>query len=169
MGLPYVHKHIKFLTDPVAIQMELDGDGKTVVAIDRGDLIALDGGYPVAPEDFTWDTDEATTQAAFAAALQGVSEDRVRLGDPIDYTTDPDVTKPSILRDGTFLVYVEDGTYDIDDYIGPAQDGANNNLKNQCAVVASKSLATFIVEEPKTTTSADPFVVARLINTSVKR
>lgn len=169
MALPNVHKHIRGLVDPIPVQVELDADNLSVVAIEIGELVALEGGYPVAPADFTWDTDEATTQAAFIETLLGTSADRVRVGDLSTAYHDLGLTQPLIYQDGTHLVYVENAAYTIGDYIGPAQDGVTLFLKNQCAIVATKDLAAFVVVEDKTTTAQDPFVQARLINTTVKR
>lgn len=173
MGILGVHKHIGGEVDPVALYMELDAPigqgGQTVKALAAGELAAIDGGYPVGVNDFTWDTDLATTQAAFAAALIGVSADRVRLGDPLNYTDDPGLANPLFNQDGNFYVNVADDTYAFGDYIGPSKDGVNDLLSNVCEAVATKDLATFVVLEVKTTTAADPFIKARLINTAVKR
>lgn len=45
----------------------------TAKAIAVGDLVALSSGSAISASDFTWDTNLATTQTAFASAFLGVS------------------------------------------------------------------------------------------------
>lgn len=163
------HEFRTHLHDAIPVQVDLTS-GKADFDIAIGDLVADDtaNGY-VSPVNFTWDTDLATTQTAFAAALIGVSADRVQAGDPAHYTIDPDVTKPSINQDGTYSVYVEAASYTIGQYLGPSANVGGDGLINQCEGVATKALATFVVQEDKAATAADPYVLARLINTPVKR
>lgn len=162
------HTFRKHLQDPIPVQVNLTS-GKAAFGIEVGDLVAKDStnGY-VNPVNFTWDTDLATTQTAFAAALIGVSADRVIAGDPAHYSVDPDVTRPLVNQDGTYTVYVENGTYAIGDFIGPSANGGGDGLINQCEVVPTLARATFVVQEDKTADASDPYVLARLINTPAK-
>lgn len=163
------HQFRTHLMDGIPVEVDLTS-GKADLDLAVGDLVAKDdtNGYASAV-NFTWDTNLATTQAAFAAALIGVSVDRVQAGDPAHYSVDPDVTRPMINQDGTYSVYVEAATYSIGQYLGPSANGGGDGLINQCEAVASKTLATFVVQEDKTASTSDPYVLARLINTPVKR
>lgn len=167
------HIFLTHLRDPVVVEVDTtlaDGYNQADYDIAQGDLVSKDdtNGY-VNPVNFPWDSNLTTTQTAFAAALVGVSADRVRAGHPASFHDDTDETKPLINQDGTYNVHVENDTYAVGDFIGPSANGGGDGLINQCEAVASKALACFVVQEDKTTTSSDPYVQARLINTAVKR
>ncbi|QDT36109.1 capsid cement protein [Stratiformator vulcanicus] len=59
--------------------------------IDPGDLLFLDSGVAKPAADFAWDTDLATTRAAFAAAFLGVAHSRSIAGetDPVSVDISP--------------------------------------------------------------------------------
>jgi hypothetical protein len=95
-------------------------DAETV--IEAGDLVWLDGddGKPAA--DFPWDTNLATTQAAFAAVFLGVAHQQSRAGD----------AEPISVDVGPHSVYEFDAAsaaYELGDPLGP--DESNSTLMNQ--------------------------------------
>ena len=61
-------------------------DGGTV--IDAGDLVYLDGDDVKPASSFPWDTDLATTQAAFAAVFLGVAHQQSAAGETDDLSID---------------------------------------------------------------------------------
>jgi hypothetical protein len=131
--------------------------------ISIGDLVAELSGAAVRADQFTWTTDLATTQAAFALALLGISADR-----SLEDDTSELALNIAIHMDGDFYVdMAAAGTFDVGDYLGPAKHASNNTLINELAPVANKSLATHVVVKKETASTTR--VLARLINTPVKR
>jgi hypothetical protein len=95
---------------------------------------------------FIWDTDLATTQAAFIAKFAGISDSRSRLG-----TTDPRDLRVSFNCDPTAVFEFElasAANLEIGDYIGIA--GSGSALINKVAPVATRSLAIGQVVEDLT-------------------
>jgi len=155
------------------ITKEVDStNGAADFGIAKGELVANDStNGVVAPANFTFDTDEATTRENFVAAFLGVSMDRVRAGKPSEFHEDPIELKPSIAQDGTFDVLVENGTYEIGDLLGPGFDGGGSVLTNTCKAVGAENQATFVVQEDITidANTTRKFVNARVVNTPAKR
>lgn len=90
----------------------------TVIA--RGDMLYFDTtSHVVKPaSDFTWDTDLATTQGAFAAVFCGIAEEASASGEttPISVETSPEAV---------YEIDVPSGTYHQDDKFGPDKDTGN--------------------------------------------
>lgn len=90
--------------------------------IEAGDLVWLDENEVKPTADFPWDSDLATTQAAFAAAFLGVAHQPSPAGDARDISVDV----------SPFAVYefdVEPASYEVGDALGP--DVASESLMNQ--------------------------------------
>lgn len=161
------HKHRILDTDPIVVPITPDADGKAQSDIPKGYLVALDDGTEglLKVTDWAWDTDLATTRAAFVAAFVGVSEDRVRAGYPATFSDDPNIElNPSVMTKGEFDVEVADATYAIGDLLGPDDSGASS-LLNTCEKVTGVTEACFRVVEAKTTSATNGQTIrARLIS-----
>lgn len=95
-------------------------DAETV--IEAGDLVWLDGDDAKPAADFPWDTNLATTQAAFAAVFLGVAHQQSQAGD----------TEPISVDVGPHSVYefdVASAAYELGDALGP--DESSSTLMNQ--------------------------------------
>ncbi len=91
-------------------------DAATV--IEAGDLIWLDDDDAKPASDFTWDTDLATTQEAFATKFLGVSHQQSRAGE----------TAPISVDVSPFSVYEFDAasaSYQVGQTLGPDADGSS--------------------------------------------
>ena len=102
--------------------------------IQVGDLVANQSGATPAAS-FTWDTDLATTQTAFAAAFLGVAASRSR-------AASTDARDLSVLVDQTGVIECDctSANYTVGQLVGPAKD-TGNNLKQAVVGVATKALA----------------------------
>jgi len=119
----YVHGDIKPKTSKAVA---------TAVVIEKGDLVEQTAGVIDAADNFTWDTDLATTQAAFCALFFGVAQGRSRSGD-----TDP----ITVATSGVFRFTCAAATFEVGDLVGPAK-ATGNALENQKVVaVADEKLA----------------------------
>ncbi len=153
--------------DPIFIDVALTASkpGRT---IHQGALLAVDAaaspaGLVDAPT-FTWDTNLATTQAAFALAFRGMC-----VSESILASTDARQLTVTCLQDGNveFDLAAALGSALVEgDYIGPAKDSGNAML-NSCVKVATKSLAVAVVQKPAAIGATR--VVARLVNTIPKK
>ena len=118
--------------------------------IEPGDLLFLSSGLVAPAADFTWTTDLATTQAAFAAAFVGVA-----------YTGSADGETEAVSVDiSPLAVYESDAnaaTFNVGDLLAPAE--TLSALANQTLdQVASASLA--IARAMETTAASSPTVRA---------
>lgn len=131
-------------------------------AIADGDPIALDASglaYPASAE--TWNTNEATTRAAFVTKFTGISEGRSRAA-----STDLRDLRIPVNMDGTYEFDVESATFVVGEFVGPAK-AAGNALVNTCKKVTLKTEAVAVVVQNYST--ATTRVLARLINTTPKK
>lgn len=157
--MPTLHK-----TGPVDIQSfdVLLASSVPANLIDVGFPVARDTSgfiYPAAAE--TWNTDLATTAAAFVVKFVGIASGRSRLA-----STDSRDTQIPVDMDGTFIVDVTSATFVVGDFVGPAK-AAGNALLNTFVKTTVKTTACFIVVDnyPVATTQ----VLARLINSLPKK
>lgn len=120
------HK-MRHLSEPVHPRMLAKGNqaghGGFAYLIERGDLLALhDAGFGVRPASHTaWDTNLATTQAAFVRRFAGVAAMK------------SEITESALVRVDTKGIHVFDcgaATFEVGDAVGPAQ-GTGNVLANQ--------------------------------------
>lgn len=107
-------------------------DAATV--IEAGDLVWLDSGEAKPASDFEWDTNLATTQAAFAAAFLGVAQEPSAEGESSPISVD--VSPSSVYEFVTAAA-----SYDLGAALGP--DEASSTLMNQQleAAVAASAVA----------------------------
>lgn len=105
-------------------------DADTV--IEAGDLVYLDGDDVKPASAFPWDTDLATTQAAFAAAFVGVAHQQSRAGETDDISVD-------LSPHAVYEFDVNPAAYEVGDVLAP--DESSNTLMNQqLEAVASGTL-----------------------------
>jgi len=100
--------------------------------IEQGDLLSITAGVPDPADDFTWDTDLATTQAAFVALFAGVA---------LEASADGDTDTLLMARAGIFKFTCASATFELGALVGPAK-ATGNALENQKVVaVADEKLA----------------------------
>lgn len=99
---------------------KLQVDSGTV--IEAGDLVYLDTDDVKPAKDFTWTTDLATTQAAFADVFLGVAHEQSAVGDTADISVD---LSPLAI----YEFNVNSAAYEVGDELGP--DEASTKLMNQ--------------------------------------
>ncbi|MEZ6046572.1 MAG: hypothetical protein R3C11_13565, partial [Planctomycetaceae bacterium] len=119
-------------------------DSSTV--IEAGDLVFLDGDDVKPAADFTWDTDLATTQAAFAAAFLGVAHQASANGD----------TEPVSVDVSPHAVYEFDvaaTTYEVGELLGPDENSSALHAQ-QLESVANGGLAIARAVEYRSTSSS---------------
>ncbi len=158
-----MHKHRTGLIDPIYIDVTLD-TGVPKYELANGDLVARDSDNSdalVAPADFTWTTDKATTQAAFAAAFRGLCVSRSSVASK-DYRQ----LRVKVCQDGNVEFDCVSGTYVDGDYLGCAK-GSGSNLIDTLEAVADKDLAVAVCV--KNSGASATKVLARLINTIPKK
>lgn len=100
--------------------------------IEAGDLVFLDTDDVKPASDFTWDTDLATTQAAFAALFLGVAHQQSADGDTDDISVD-------LSPNSIYEFDVNSGTYEVGDALGPDED-SSNFMDQQLESVGSAAL-----------------------------
>ncbi len=110
--------------------------------IEAGDLVFLDSDDVKPASDFTWDTDLATTQAAFAASFLGVAHTPSASGETDDVSVDVGAT-------AVYQFDVPSATYEVGDELGP--DEASSALADQqLEAVGSAGLAIARAAEYRT-------------------
>lgn len=133
----------------------------TAKAVARGDTIGISGGTLVTAADTTWDTDTATTQAAFAAVFVGLSAQTKAAGTARAYGNGTD----NIVRVDTAGLYEVDlaaaTTLAVGDFLAPAKDTGNALLANTFAKTTVKASACFVVMYPGTSATQ---AIARLVS-----
>lgn len=101
------------------------GDCAVATAIKSGWMLWRDTDGTLKPASgFTWDTNLATTQAAFASKFAGIAASNHAANDA-DTDVLIDVSPFSAYQMGCSVA-----TFVLGDMIAPAQDGANNALSN---------------------------------------
>ncbi len=129
-------------TKPVSVPVE------SATVISRGDLVWMDTNGVKPASAFTWDTNIATTQAAFTPKFLGVSMNDSRAGD---------VEPITVNRAGVFEFDCASASFAVGALAGSAK-ASGNNMENQKAVsVATANLA--IGRVFKATTSATKVLI----------
>jgi len=129
--------------------------------INPGDFVAYVSDKAVPASAFTWDTDLATTQAAFVTAFLGISESRSRAS-----TTDTRDLRIAVNTDGVYEADCTSGNYTVGQFIGLAKASGNALLASQLVGVATRTLAVGVVLVPGTSITRVKF---RLLNTISKK
>lgn len=134
-------------------------------SIGSGDLVAQASGKLVPAASWPYVTDEATTQTAFAAAFQGVSNGRSRagFGAPNDLTVE-------VNAEGYFDVNVDalGGGYALGDMLGVSTNGADTVLST-LKKVTTLAKAVARVVKPSTIGTAAGQLRVELLNTPQRR
>lgn len=110
---------LRFRSGQVQLQ-RLRVDSGTV--IEAGDLVYLDTDDVKPASDFSWNTDLATTQAAFAAVFLGVAQQQSAAGETDDISVD--LSPVSV-----YEFDANSATYEVGDPLGP--DENSSSLMNQ--------------------------------------
>lgn len=118
-------------------------DSATV--IEAGDLLFLDTDDVKPASDFTWDTDLATTQAAFAASFVGVAHQQSASGDTDDVSVD-------LSPNAVYEFDVASGTYEVGDALGP-DELSSALMDQQLEAVGSDTLGIARAAEYKAATA----------------
>lgn len=119
-------------------------DSATV--LEAGDLVYLDSDDVKPASSFTWTTNLAITQSAFAASFLGVVHQQSADGDTDDVSVDLSPT-------AVYEFDVNAGTYEVGDGLGP--DESSSALMNQqLEATASGTLAIARSAEYKAATSS---------------
>ena len=129
--------------------VSLPVDSGTV--IERGDMVFLDTDDVKPASDFTFDTNEATTQAGFAAQFVGIAHEASADGD-----TDPITVDQS--AESIYEFTVVSATYEFGDDLGPTLDTSTSpdELKDQelkAAAAATSAIARCFKRSGGATTS----------------
>lgn len=125
--------------------------------IQVGDAVCIVSGFAVPVTDSSfWDTNEATTQAAVAAAFGGISNDRSRAG----VTDERDLVIACYFEGEYEVPLIAAATLIVGDYLAPAK-GAGNTLTQTYKKTAVAASGLFVCVEAGTSVSV---IRAKLIN-----
>ena len=113
--------------------------------LEAGDMVFLDSNDVKPASDFTWTTNLATTQAAFAAAFLGITHQQSADGQTDDVSVD-------LSANAVYEFDAASATYEVGDDLGP--DELSGALMNQkLEAVASGSLGIARAAEYKAAAS----------------
>ena len=119
-------------------------DSATV--LEAGDLVYLDTDDVKPASSFTWTTDLATTQSAFAASFLGVVHQQSAAGETEDVSVD-------LSPRAVYEFDVNAGTYEVGDELGP-DELSSALMDQQLEAVASGTLAIARSAEYKAASSS---------------
>lgn len=124
------------------------GDSRPVMApiasakaVEVGDLCGLSSGSVVKASETTWNTDLATTQAAFVALFVGAAAQKKQADKPPFSNTGPNESKIRIDSGGVRKYAAAAGTYTIGALVGPAKQSGNFLEDQKVALAGSESVA----------------------------
>lgn len=153
--------HIRGQVEVVELPVKLN-TGVPADTLSGADLIFLSKSANVSSADkaanFTWTTDLATTQAAFALLFAGIAVGRSRAG-----STDARDLNLLVETRGVFRLPCASAQYAAGTWVGPAKNGSSNALVNTLVAVATKSLAIGRVVENAPAASTQ--IIVELVNT----
>lgn len=112
----------------------------TPQVVDVGDIVGLSSGNVVRASDTTWNTNIATTQAAFAPTFLGVSAQRKDANIARIHGNSTD----NVIRVDTSGIFEFDcasATFAVGDFVGPAKQTGDFMENQKVAAVATESLA----------------------------
>jgi hypothetical protein len=112
----------------------------TATAIENGDLVGLASGNTVSAAATTWDTNLATTQAAFALQFLGVSRQRKVANVARVYGNSAD-NEIVVNTAADYEFDCASANFAVGDLVGPAKDTGNALLSNKVVAVATENLA----------------------------
>lgn len=112
----------------------------TATAITCGDLVGISSGNIVNAAATTWDTNTATTQAAFALLFVGVAaQTKVANVARIFGNSSDNIIRVDTA--GDFEFDCATANFAVGDLVGPAKDTGNALLSNKVVAVATENLA----------------------------
>lgn len=119
----------------------------TAKAVNQGDLMAIaDAGTAYKASEQTWDTDLATTRAAFVTKFFGTASQNKKADADIEGNNGPNAGTIRLSNGGIHTFTCNNGTYyNGVTLVGPAKDTGNNLLDQKVEVVSSQAQAIGIV------------------------
>lgn len=119
----------------------------TAKAVTQGDLAAVaDDGTMYKASEQTWDTDLATTRAAFVTKFFGTASQNKKSDADIEGNNGPNAAHIRLSNGGIHTFTCANGTYRNGiTLVGPAKDTGNNLLDQKVETVASQAQAIGIV------------------------
>lgn len=149
MSARYVRDDCRPVVAPVA----------TATAVAVCDLVGLSSGNVVTAAATTWDTDLATTQAAFVLLFLGASGQR-KTADVARVPANGQDNRIRVDTDGIFEFDTASASYTVGQLVGPAKQSGNALENQKVAAAGSESVAIGRVVEA--TTSATKVMVKLL-------
>ncbi len=128
----------KLVVSPVPVKLTAGAPTSNIAV---GDFLGMEVGYAVPAQAFTWDTDTATTQTAFAAAFCGISSQRSRAG--VLVAVDPRDQKVTVCEEHIeYQGYLQSAAQlGIGTYVGLAKNASSNHLTQELVSVPTKARA----------------------------
>lgn len=111
----------------------------TAQAVAGGDIVGMAAGTLVRAEDQAWDTDTATTQAAFRLLFLGISQQTKAAAVARPYGNSAD-NVCAVATGGVFEFDCASATFEVGARVGPAKASGNALLSNKVVAVASDAL-----------------------------
>lgn len=136
MGAKYVHGETSPVIAPVL----------TAQAVAVCDLVGLSSGNVVRAEDQAWDTDLATTQAAFVALFLGVSGQR-KTANVARVDGNSEDNRIRVDAEGVYEYDCASASFAVGDLVGPAKQSGNALESQKVVAAGSESVAIGRVAE----------------------
>src|SRR5690606_12988884 len=147
--------HLRFRSGPVQL---IKASVEAASLIEPGDLVYLDVGSARPASEFTWDTNLATTQAAFADMFLGIAHEGSADGDTNPISID-------ISPHSDYEFDLDAGTYALGDLLGPDEAGTSLMTQQLEAVAAAARAIARIVELTTGTVSKSRVTFASAFST----
>lgn len=155
-------RYLRGETDPVIAPV------LTAQAVAVGDLVGLSSGNVVRAEDTTWDTNIATTQAAFALLFLGVSGQRkVAAVARVDANSEDNAMRVDC--SGVYEFDCASGNFAMGDLVGPAKQSGNALESQKVVAVATENLAVGRVVEKGTSVTKVKVRILSVKNPSARQ
>lgn len=138
-------KFIKGENQPLSVTVA------TAKGVEVGDIVGMSSGTLVKASDTTWNTDLATTQAAFVLLFAGVSTQR-KIAGTARIQGNSDDNQINIAPQGVVEFDCASASFAFGDLVGPAKQTGNALEDQKVAAAGSESVA--IGRVAKATTSA---------------
>lgn len=113
----------------------------TAKAVDAGDLVGMSSGTLVKAEDQTWDTDLATTQAAFVALFLGASMQSKTSTTNARVFGNSEDNVITVATSGEYEYDCASATFEVGGLVGPAKDTGNALLSDKVVTVSTEAAA----------------------------
>ena len=136
-------KYVRGETDPMVVPVA------TATAVAVGDIVGISSGNVVRAEDETWNTDLATTQAAFVPKFLGVSGQR-KIANEARVMGNGQDNRIRIDTQGIWEFDCASANFAVGDLVGCAKQTGNALESQKVVAVATENLAVGRVAEAGT-------------------